>query len=400
MASTLAWLDHDERARSRALQVVDLFKDRGSVDELGIGTIRDTFADAFFPGTSVLHTRARYLLFIPWLLVDAASARVPRDQLGDHFRSLEVRLIYALLKSGSTDGLIGQDARETLKRMPSAVYWNALERFEIRTTHGSAESLLRAARSSLADAHNNPQADDAGTHERQRVPGIDADLPPAPTDLLREATFDLKPDEADYLRDRVMSGTGGSLLSWLLAHNETSEVDWVWEHPAVPRFPTDLRDLVEHSRRFYHAISGAPLLYNLMLAQKKHASDLGDDYSERLEAWHVQTRSIGIWDDWPRDAFWAALLQRNSRLRPATRLFVDRWLDVVSEPDIDVGTDERLRRLIASRERQLKGGRARLASPSALDAWTGSAGFVALDYRWRVARRLLTDILVRQEVSA
>ena len=65
---------------------------------------------------------------------------------------------------------------------------------------------------------------------------------------------------------------------------------------------------------------------------------------------------------------------------------------------VDVGTDERLRRLIASRERQLKGGRARLASPSALDAWTGSAGFVALDYRWRVARRLLTDILVRKEV--
>lgn len=107
-----------------------------------------------------------------------------------------------------------------------------------------------------------------------------------------------------------------------------------------------------------------------------------------------------MWINWPRDAFWAALLEKKPRLPSATRFFVDQWFDVASLSDIDIAADDRLRRLIASRERQLKGGRARLTNPAALDAWTGSAGFVALDYRWRVARRLLTDILVRSEVSA
>jgi hypothetical protein len=46
------------------LEVVDLFKQEGTVDELGIGSIRDALADALFPGTSVLHTRLRYVLFI------------------------------------------------------------------------------------------------------------------------------------------------------------------------------------------------------------------------------------------------------------------------------------------------------------------------------------------------
>ena len=43
------------------LEIVDLFREKGTLDELGIGAIRDAFADRFFPGTSTLHTRARYL---------------------------------------------------------------------------------------------------------------------------------------------------------------------------------------------------------------------------------------------------------------------------------------------------------------------------------------------------
>ena len=36
-------------------------------DEIGFLLIHQGFADRFFPGTSVLHTRVRYALFVPWL---------------------------------------------------------------------------------------------------------------------------------------------------------------------------------------------------------------------------------------------------------------------------------------------------------------------------------------------
>ena len=55
MPSSLAWLDTDEIYRKRSLEIIDLFKDQGTVVEIGIGTIRDTFADICFPLTSVLH---------------------------------------------------------------------------------------------------------------------------------------------------------------------------------------------------------------------------------------------------------------------------------------------------------------------------------------------------------
>ncbi|MFL0243210.1 DUF6361 family protein [Mycobacterium sp. SMC-17] len=49
-------------------EVVDLFKEEGTVDELRVGSIRDATANVFFPRTSALHTRLRYTLFIPWLM--------------------------------------------------------------------------------------------------------------------------------------------------------------------------------------------------------------------------------------------------------------------------------------------------------------------------------------------
>jgi hypothetical protein len=45
----------------------------GVRDEIGFLTIHQSYADRFFPGTSVLHTRARYAIIVPWLFEDLAG---------------------------------------------------------------------------------------------------------------------------------------------------------------------------------------------------------------------------------------------------------------------------------------------------------------------------------------
>jgi hypothetical protein len=67
MASSFSWLDFSESDRQQTMQVLDLFREKNTLDELGFGPIRDAFADHFFPGTSTIQTRARYFLFIPWM---------------------------------------------------------------------------------------------------------------------------------------------------------------------------------------------------------------------------------------------------------------------------------------------------------------------------------------------
>ena len=66
--SSLGWLDTSEHERRSVLELVSALNEPGTLDELGIGSIRDTIADRLFPGTSTIQTRARYFLFIPWIL--------------------------------------------------------------------------------------------------------------------------------------------------------------------------------------------------------------------------------------------------------------------------------------------------------------------------------------------
>jgi hypothetical protein len=54
MPSSFTWLDYSEQERRKMLDAIRLFKDQNTVDELGIGTVRDRFADLLFPGFAKL----------------------------------------------------------------------------------------------------------------------------------------------------------------------------------------------------------------------------------------------------------------------------------------------------------------------------------------------------------
>jgi hypothetical protein len=65
-----SWVDFAEEDRREMAEVISLFRERDTRDELGIGVIRDALADLMFPGTSTIQTRARYFLFIPGFISD------------------------------------------------------------------------------------------------------------------------------------------------------------------------------------------------------------------------------------------------------------------------------------------------------------------------------------------
>ncbi|MCP8900945.1 DUF6361 family protein [Gilvimarinus xylanilyticus] len=127
MSATLSWLDLTSSDREKFRGILDLFSEQGTVDELGLGSLRDAFSDALFPGTSVLHTRLRYVLFVPWLY-QALEHRGAGGDVVDAARKKEVELIDHLAATGE-DGVIGVQARASLVRLPSSVYWFALSRW-------------------------------------------------------------------------------------------------------------------------------------------------------------------------------------------------------------------------------------------------------------------------------
>ena len=79
----LGWIDFSKEDRQKALDVINLLSEQGAVDELGIGIIRDAFANYFFPGTSTIQTRAKYFLIVPYVLREAVDGRYEERILRD-----------------------------------------------------------------------------------------------------------------------------------------------------------------------------------------------------------------------------------------------------------------------------------------------------------------------------
>jgi hypothetical protein len=405
MSSTFGWLDTDDQQRKSMLEVVDLFKEDGTVDELGIGSIRDALADALFPGTSVLHTRLRYVVFIPWLL-QRSTAKSTASQMSAEFRALEFRLIGSLMAGGEVEGVIGNRARASLKRLPSSVYWAALGAWGIRRQDMTIEASFRRQVDQRRLMSRTATADDADGRETLPGSGIDPHLPNPPANLVSETDFALTAEEESYLSDRIVGAEPGSLLAWLVHHvpsnlanaSASALPDYAWNIDNIDDAPPELAQLVDHARRFHTAIHGAPLVYNLLLAQRGGHGELIDTYTDAIAAWHEELEYTSALDGWNREQWWQTIDHHNPRLRTATRRFVDDWLDLIAT-GTDVATDANAHRLVRNREIQIKGGRARLVNQSALDRWPGASGLTRLDYRWSVGRRHLLDLYAAREVS-
>ena len=190
MPSVLAWLDHDEAERRRMQEVIELFRERDTVDELGIGSVRDAFSNLLFPGTSVLHSRARYLLFVPWVYLELERQHISSAEIAARARRDEIRLIDALINGGEGEGngVIGAVARDRLKQLPSYAYWNGLEALGIRLYQGSTDRYHRSLDGYYQLLRDLPRAEGDEPIDAPRA-NWDPGLPSPPDRMLESATL-------------------------------------------------------------------------------------------------------------------------------------------------------------------------------------------------------------------
>jgi hypothetical protein len=405
--SLLAWLDHSEEDHRRMRELVALFAQEESRDELGIGAVRDAFSDRLFPGVSVIQTRARYLLFVPWIYRAAEQRKLAGVPLRARAEAQERRLIEALRRGGDLAGLIGRVAGPGVKNLPSAIYWTGLQTYGIVRHPGTFDQAMR----SLAAVTQLNEADELA----ERAPSLwHPTLPPAPSRLFHfeSETFAVQPDEATWLVERIIDRVPNSLHGHLLLRRMRPAADAAapWLLPTLGQLPEELRSVIEHARSFSLAIHGAALLYNLLLARR--GAELGFDgmddwaahYEDQLASWWAEVASDPAVPRWDRTAFWRTVRASNPNVTFRTISWVDAWLDgVVNGSAAKAAIDSGMARLVSDRERQLKGPKSRLVNDRLLAAWSGSAGTERLLYRWPTARTQLMDVfdgLERQHAGA
>ncbi|MXW62599.1 MAG: hypothetical protein F4003_12575 [Acidimicrobiaceae bacterium] len=404
--SSLGWLDFDSAASERVGELLRAFEEPGTLDVLGLGTVRDAFSEMLSPGTSTVQTRLRYFIFVPWIFKRLEEKRLRPVEFSRRLRDDEARLIDCL-RLGGDQGVIGYRLGRNLKTMPSALYWSGLRKWGLRRLDWSIGEYARRA-ATLRGAR--PERDDDGNPAMRSV-SMWAELPPAPDDFLRaDLNFDLGPGEAQVLVDHIRRNHPGSLLAVLCATPlVAAEVAYPWELPerTMRSMSPRLADILQHAQNFSEVTLGPQLVYNLLLVRRARAEldremdELEADLSEALMIWtewmverleEVRSWGAGL------PEFWSLLSDYN--VGPGVREFVGIMVKRIADDPEGFADDPAVEERICARELRLKSNRARLTNRSALENWNGTRVGGEFDFRWGITRSYLNDIAASRESVA
>ncbi|MGH6754367.1 MAG: DUF6361 family protein [Bradyrhizobium sp.] len=224
----LGWTYLSREALARARAQMDQ-ESMGVRDEIGFLTIHQGYADRFFPGTSVLHTRARYALFVPWLFEDLAGLTGPGAMRA--LRERERELAGRLRDAGESQAIGGRVYPKPSSQPPSTVYWNALAVWGILRPRADGRTVSRAQAHRLLKSAGAATDDDG-----QSLLSFDppfAPLPDRPDGWHGGGmTLQLTTAEATFLRERLaqLRRNGGHELSLLarLVRTEVAAPSAMW----------------------------------------------------------------------------------------------------------------------------------------------------------------------------
>jgi len=373
-------------------QAVALFEENDTRDELGIGTIRDAFADELFPGTSVIQTRLRYVLFVPWLYSRLEEeSRVNAANVEARARTDELRLVPSLLGGADTLGVIGKRAGNTLQRTPSSIYWFALQRWGVFCHRWTIDEYHRRWDRVRGARHDQLRTDDRGVGP-DPVLTWHAELPPAPADLFDGAGFALRRDEAEFIKERIADTCGGSLLAYAATAPQRPALDAAEPWLAFERLPDEVAQTLALARRFALLVQGAALVYNQALGRLlPEPGEVLARLEGELAEWAGAAEALAV-ARLDLDGLWR-FCDGRANVSPRTRAFIESWQGLLATEGYLPGAgSQSAARLVEDRERLLKGSRSRFGNPRALELWGGKSGTGLLTYRWGTVTQLLRDL--------
>ena len=368
----------------------------GVRDEVGFLIVHQRYADRFFPGTSVLHTRLRYVLFIPWIYDDVRNSRRRHRDPAAAIARGEHKLTERLL---GQDGVIGGRVFPApLEQPPSYVYWTALQTWGLLRQRDLYGSWSRRRVEKLLAAPSTAKLTDDDSLPIDQTDWPFAGYPKPPKDWRSggKLSFNLNMRECNYLACQLrrvnspVSSCKPSLLA-LLVGRPLETADYAWS--------PEIADLAQHERaalvRAGQAAALAAIGRAIYAAQVETLKDTLDhrkcsDFhrnalSNVVENWRAEAEKLD-WKSFETDM--TTLPPRVSEALLATLNWVQRGTKDPMEVESAYCLSEEAR----------KGRRARLSRTlDGLDRrteWDNEEHGTAkpLHYRWGNVKRLLRDL--------
>ncbi len=207
MEPTLGWTVLSREAlRQAEAQLQE--ETEGVRDEIGFLNLHQGYANRFFPGTTVLQTRLRYILFIPWMYNKITMAK-NTPSAWRAIQEEEKNLIRRLRYLGLDQGIIGGRNESRLNTQPAAmVFWAALQAWGIlrRLPDGNYPSRSQVHQYIERSREIINIRDDDQRPLEEKNP-IFVTLPKPPDNWLKTnepLDFTLTKDEAVWIRKQLM----------------------------------------------------------------------------------------------------------------------------------------------------------------------------------------------------
>ncbi|MEI8199108.1 MAG: DUF6361 family protein [Eubacteriales bacterium] len=377
----LGWIDFSREERNKVLAALQLLGEHLALDELGIGYIRDAYADILFPGISTIQTRAKYFVLIPYIFGKAEKEKFTRGrEVMDWVNRYQDKLVPTLIENSElkANGIIGREAlrqKRTVKNKPTSIYWGGLRTFEI--VRNSGLSLSQACQISFEKSQKRKETelldgdeayDDKTANQGDQV--IFSPILPG-YDLENATGIELTRDEAQFLYGKITtaSKTKNTLMAFMLKEKKHYSGFFEIDTEILP--PQIKQDYLL-SRSFADFIEGAHLRYNVI-----YSGGEDPDMKRGFEDWRT---------GFDFEKFDADAVYQRINCPKETKSFCENFAELIQSGDME-SVDE----LLVAREKNVKQDRSKLRKPA--DFHYKAVHEYKLDFRFFRASVIMDDIL-------
>ena len=373
----------------------------GSLDELGVGIVRDSISDLLYPGTSVLHTRAKYYILIPELFKKAMkSGFTTGAEVRNLINTDQDKIARALRRAVDEEtgtkaaGIIGGRSDRGVKMKPTRIYWNALRTTEILCngdmSFDDACSAVAGYNSKTQNIVIKYEGEDDGGDAYDAGAGnfalFNAPCKESIKDYLDNPTLHLRRDEADYLRSQflhvpVMKNT---LMEYCLKTKTSFEGEALGDIP-TDDMPEVLRHNLALATEFANFIYGAYIMYNMMFFEnggENATADVKDRLEEKYKDWKKNTPGLPHRDEILK------IVKNHEHYKTAIRDFLTKFESAVKANPSDICSDEE-KRIIRQREQACKSVKAKIGK----DYPFQEIQTAPMNYRHGTGQTIISDIL-------
>ena len=401
----LGWIHFSDTTRRQVLKIIDILGESGTIDELGIGVVRNAFSNELFKGISTIMTRARYYYFVPYLMIDFLREK-QKLSIAMYMNKAEMDLLENMTRhytNPEKERIIGYTIakrndqfgkKDELVRKPSEIYWGGIREYGIfKKDHSFGQlcnSIEKGNYGKKTKDHRGSD-DEVGDDDTKYEKWGDLFDVPYRSDW-DKLDMSLTIEEAEHLRKHISQSAKGGFLtdlfkddSYIAEFLELQSFRELIDSELYKGLTPHYQQVVKTAVQFWELLEGAHIRFNILL-QSKPAQAVSVSFDVKWDEWVERVMNNFDWSEFDPVFFWK-IVDNHSRINPQTRSFIEMWFKAIEERR----PLEFLNKLVTTQEMGNKKERSKLLATHT-DNYNSWVGIDRLDYRLSNAKTIVRDI--------